>query len=701
MDIFMRGVALAATEDDVKVELARILHKAPFPLQPVLNFDVSLFKKYNSRGKIGILTLPTESAGRTFLSSYGATGVPIKGARAFFSLSNKPLSEERLAMLNSRPWRDPRKLQEERERRIHASRPHKLKSYAFGRFLADGSFSSELVADGSADIACDLERKRVRFTLCKQGHRSNLDDDIATSMFGLTLQSSITIVSYIPKMIDSMMESIAAEEPILFIKANTFPNFSTEMTIPSVDRIDARRSQGLIPDIPMPPGCFSLACTFTDSGEKEAFKHAARSRFHVHCISKQAAIRVRENTSTHHDPRPRLDFLKDLPFQLAFEVEKATANWTLSPVDAQSLMAQLGRLRDDHGDAAAPIFRRFITLLEDERANKQPRRKSRSRRKRNAPSTLEEHLTQAVDLYLEEQLLPRGRLAPALPSSAVSYTYHMVLTPTRHIFEGPVVDQSNSVLRRFGHHECFLRVSFQDENRSKLRQDLETSINDLLANRYRPVLLNGCSVAGRLYHLLGYSMSGLKEHSLWFVTPFHDEQGRLLNATKIRESLGDFSRSLLLYQPARLGARWSQAFSATDPSINLAPDEILRIDDIKSPAGKVMTDGCSPISTELASAIWRANQRTKKRPARGNPPSAYQFRLGGAKGMVVQDPTLEGRVVCLRPSQVQVRVRQPHVRHPVDVSPTQGHVPEPPSDCAPGIPASEQRAHRRTAGSFD
>lgn len=77
------------------------------------------------------------------------------------------------------------------------------------------------------------------------------------------------------------------------------------------------------------------------------------------------------------------------------------------------------------------------------------------------------------------------------------------------------------------------------------------------------------------------------------------------------------------------------------------------IDDIKSPEGKVMTDGCSPISTELARAIWRANQRMKKRPARGKTPSAYQFRLGGGKGMVVQDPTLEGRVVCLRPSQVK------------------------------------------------
>jgi RNA-dependent RNA polymerase len=77
------------------------------------------------------------------------------------------------------------------------------------------------------------------------------------------------------------------------------------------------------------------------------------------------------------------------------------------------------------------------------------------------------------------------------------------------------------------------------------------------------------------------------------------------------------------------------------------------INDIRSPTNKVMTDGCSPISAELARAIWKANQRTKKSPARGKTPSAYQFRLGGGKGMVVQDPTLEGRVVYLRPSQVK------------------------------------------------
>jgi RNA-dependent RNA polymerase len=537
MDLFMRGVALAATQDDVKVELAKILHKAPFPLEPLLNFDVTLFKNHNSRGKVGVLTLSNEDAGRTFLRSYGTAGVQVKGPRVFFSLSNRPLNEEKVAILKSRPWRDPQQLKMEKEQRIREGKPYPLKSYAFGRFLADGSFSSEFVAEGSADIACDLERRQVRFTLRKQSQRSQSDDDLVTLMLDLAMEpfNPSTIVSYPLRAIDSIVESSAAEEPIIFIRANTFPFFATE-TPAMNDVTDTRRSQGLVPDVPMPPGCFSLVCTFTDEGDKEAFIYAAQFRFHLRCVSKFAAIHVRDNISTRHDTSLDLDFLRDLPFELAFEVEKAIMNWTLTRVHVWSLRDELDSLRHTHGDAAAPIFRRFISLLEDKEANRQPKRKRRRGRNRAAPTTLESRLKYAVELYHEEQQRPRGRLAPAL-SPAVSYSYHMILTPTRHILEGPVADQSNSVLRRFKHHECFLRVSFQDENGSKLRRDLGTSITDLLAKRYRPILLNGCKVAGRLYHMLGYSMSGLKEHSLWFVTPFQDDQGGLLNAETIRESL--------------------------------------------------------------------------------------------------------------------------------------------------------------------
>ena len=51
--------------------------------------------------------------------------------------------------------------------------------------------------------------------------------------------------------------------------------------------------------------------------------------------------------------------------------------------------------------------------------------------------------------------------------------------------------------------------------------------------------------------------------------------------------------------------------------------------------------------------IWEAYQRTRQRASRNSHPSALQFRLGGSKGMVVEDDTLVGKVVCLRPSQTK------------------------------------------------
>jgi RNA-dependent RNA polymerase len=65
-----------------------------------------------------------------------------------------------------------------------------------------------------------------------------------------------------------------------------------------------------------------------------------------------------------------------------------------------------------------------------------------------------------------------------------------------------------------------------------------------------------------------------------------------------------------------------------------------------------MTDGCSSISVELARDIWLSLQKGRKSLSRlRNVPSAFQFRLGGAKGMVVQDPTIRGKLVRVRPSQ--------------------------------------------------
>jgi RNA-dependent RNA polymerase len=66
------------------------------------------------------------------------------------------------------------------------------------------------------------------------------------------------------------------------------------------------------------------------------------------------------------------------------------------------------------------------------------------------------------------------------------------------------------------------------------------------------------------------------------------------------------------------------------------------------------TDGCGTISCELARVAW-STLRSQKGSVSGSKhvPSCFQIRLGGAKGVVVVDPTLEGRSIFLRPSQTK------------------------------------------------
>jgi hypothetical protein len=52
-------------------------------------------------------------------------------------------------------------------------------------------------------------------------------------------------------------------------------------------------------------------------------------------------------------------------------------------------------------------------------------------------------------------------------------------------------------------------------------------------------MVNGFTLAGRNWEFLGYSMSGLREHSVWFVNPFKndDDPNILMNAARIRSHL--------------------------------------------------------------------------------------------------------------------------------------------------------------------
>ncbi|KAI9446032.1 RdRP-domain-containing protein [Lactarius indigo] len=246
--------------------------------------------------------------------------------------------------------------------------------------------------------------------------------------------------------------------------------------------------------------------------------------------------------------------------------------------------------------------------------------------------------------------------------------HHVVITPSRILLEGPFKTQSNRVIRRYQNHdptlvERFVRVEFRDEDHLAYRWDGDVDGTRFLQRRVGKILREGFEVAGRKFEFLAYSTSSLREHAVWFVSPFRDPIEGYVNARIIRASLGDFSD--LLRTPSKWAARIAQAFTATDPSVTIRRDQWEEQDDLGP-----HTDGVGTISLNLADMIWEEKCRAREivgeeqdRPStyqfgdKRVRPSAYQFRFLGYKGVVVVDRMLKGIKMRLRKSQRKFPVR--------------------------------------------
>lgn len=117
------------------------------------------------------------------------------------------------------------------------------------------------------------------------------------------------------------------------------------------------------------------------------------------------------------------------------------------------------------------------------------------------------------------------------------------------------------------------------------------------------ILKDGFSLATRTFEFLAYSSSALREHAVWFVNPFHHHEKGWINAEYIRSSLGDFSA--VIHCPSKYAARIAQAFTATDPSVEITRDQWEETDDIGGEP-YLFTDGVGTISSELGDMIWEA-----------------------------------------------------------------------------------------------
>lgn len=216
----------------------------------------------------------------------------------------------------------------------------------------------------------------------------------------------------------------------------------------------------------------------------------------------------------------------------------------------------------------------------------------------------------------------------------------VIITPSHMYIQPPSLETTNRVVRHYKQHtDRFLRVQFMDENLSRVGAAQDRLIKEVIYDHIFEVLKKGIMIGTTRYKFLAFSSSQLREQGCWFFAPTPD-----LTTDMIRDWMGVFSHEKVV---AKHAVRMGQCFSSTRPVCILQEHEVTQIPDVVH-NGYTFSDGVGKISPGLAEEVaMQMELRTV--------PSAFQFRLGGAKGVLTVDKSLsEGPVkVQLRPSQIK------------------------------------------------
>ncbi len=214
----------------------------------------------------------------------------------------------------------------------------------------------------------------------------------------------------------------------------------------------------------------------------------------------------------------------------------------------------------------------------------------------------------------------------------------VTITPTRIYFSTPTVETNNRIIRRYRQAQhYFIRIQFTDElldgriRASEVDRDV-----DLYTRIYR-VMMQGIRMGKWHWKFLAYGNSQIRESGAFFFCELDDKS---ITCDSIRQWMGNFSHILSV---AKLAARYGQCFSTTRLLPCISSPRIVKISDVEKD-GFCFTDGVGKISGPLASLIsddWKICP----------PPSAFQFRMGGCKGVLVVWPDAKGTEVHVRPSQ--------------------------------------------------
>ncbi|KAI0803554.1 RNA dependent RNA polymerase-domain-containing protein [Xylaria sp. FL0064] len=230
--------------------------------------------------------------------------------------------------------------------------------------------------------------------------------------------------------------------------------------------------------------------------------------------------------------------------------------------------------------------------------------------------------------------------------SHCAWVRKVTITPSTMYLSTPNPEPSNRILRRYAQYsDRFLRVQFTDElAKGRLFSAPDSKQQNALFNRVFRVFANGIDIGGRHFEFLAFGNSQFRENGAYFFAPTNH-----IDCDQIREWMGDFTHIRVVAKyAARLGQCFSTTRALTDSPISQSVEEI---DDI-SRNNWCFTDGVGKISPQLAEYVVKPLRLTGKLV-----PSAFQFRLGGSKGLLVTWPDMTFNKVSLRPSQKKFKAQ--------------------------------------------
>jgi RNA-dependent RNA polymerase len=636
MEIFVSNIAYNTAELQLTRALEPILHQRKFQALSggaPMNFIVRIRKirdqsGYKSSGQ-GTLLVPSRKIGLKLLELVKTAEFNVRNRRIFMRASPHNVGPDDLMVLKE-PYQDPQIRETQERRRAKLSGSMSIAWVEFGWECHDGKVSIEWSSRLGNDWTIEFNPDTHNWAL--------------HSNYGLRILIALRSIQASGFNADSKSCILFLERPPIFErnKESTGGKYRGKKD-PMKEVIGHLESANLASDN---SATRDRLVTPDNRGRVFAYLRVVRIKFGLippliqfKAIAKEVGVSLKSLKIELVDRKlfaPLVfekfgRWIQSLPFEVAFQIEGLLSRASFCPTELLDLKDQIASALKTYPH---PIVCASIQILEQKREE----------RTGASATVLFKDIIKSLAEYELDEL--SSRLTPDL-----FQCHHVMVTPTRIVLHGPFPDETNRVIRKYGDYPSnFIRVEFREEDRLQFRWDREVDGAMFINERVGRILKEGIIVAGRKFEFLAYSFSALREHAVWFVTPFQTQEGETITAESIRQGLGDFSR--VIECPARYGARLSQAFSATEPSVYADIGEVILGRDKISPSGSAFTDGVGLISPPFAEEIWEkfTAGRSKQNRRRLQTPSVFQIRMGGYKGVLCVDNRLDERTICTRDS---------------------------------------------------